>query len=136
MVLRKIQLLRDVTQDYIDNTQSVRNPDQQDYSIIIQNTIKQLELNRMEKLNHQLFFLEKLQEKIRSLPLIYFIHKKNRNSIQEIYEMLKHFDTSGLCENIALQDFLKKNNFLDFMSIENEMQTPFSSKSCLLDSLK
>lgn len=120
-VLHKIESLRNIIQHEIQRSQSVSDIDQENYSITVQNAVKQFRLNRIEKLNDKVFFLEKLSEKIQNLSLIYFLSEKNTSFMKEIYEMLKRFDVSGMRENIILQDFLKKNNFLDYISPENEM---------------
>lgn len=120
-VLHKIESLRNIIQHEIQRSQSVSDIEQENYSITVQNAVKQFRLNRKEKLNDKVFFLEKLSEKIQDLSLIYFLSEKNTSFMKEIYEMLKRFDVSGMRENIILQDFLKKNNFLDYISPENEM---------------
>lgn len=120
-VLHKIEFLRNIIQHQIQRSQSVSDIEQENYSITVKNAVKQSRLNRIEKLNDQLFFLEKLSEKIQNLPLIYFLSEKNISFMKEIYEKLKKFNTSGVRENTILQDFLKKNNFLDYINPENEM---------------
>lgn len=109
-------LLQFIIQHQIQRSQFVSDIEQENYSITVQNRVKQSRLNRIEKLNHQLFFLEKLSEKIPlGLKKFYFLSEKNTDYINEIYEMLKRR------ENILLRDFLKKNNFLDYINPENEM---------------
>lgn len=122
-VLDKIESLRNVIQLQIQRSQSVSDIKKENYSITAKNAVKQFRLNRTEKLNDQLFFLEKLSEKIQNLPLIYFLSEKNTSFMKKIYEMLKKFkiNTSGVRENIILQDFLKRNNFLDYINPENEI---------------
>lgn len=122
ILLRKIHGLSDVIQSGINHAQSTSDLQQKNDSITVQNAVKQFKLDHIEELNNRLSVLEKLNEKISSLSLIYFVSKKNRDFLKQLYEVLKQFETSNSHRNTKLEMFLKKNHFLNFLDTENNSQ--------------
>ena len=120
VILTEIRTCRNLNKNTISIIKSSGDISEEDDSIVVQNAIKKWRLDRIAKLNDELLTLQKLNEKIKDLPLIYFISQKNKNLLKEFHEVLRDFSRSSMNKNINLQVFIKKMNFSIFLDAETD----------------
>lgn len=125
VVLKEIQLCSNPHKSMIDHIES-SGDESQAHSILVRDVINDAvnkwRLDHIAKLNDELLTLQKLNDKIKDLPLIYFLSQKNKDLLKEFRGVIRDFNRSGsrsgMDENRDLQSFIKKTHFSIFLDTE------------------
>lgn len=121
VILEEIQTCSNLNRSSIDCIESSGDVNQEHNILLrdsINDAVNKWRLDRITKLNDELLTLQKLNEKIKDLPLIYFLSQKNKDLLKEFRGVLRDFSSSNTDENIDLQVFLKKIHFSIFLDTE------------------